>query len=187
MARSFKLTASEEQSLIHGKLPKLLSIKKISDLKNESIFKGGNIVFLAPDELIQNLRTQFHDLGIKNDLFSVREVSKMICALFNRKYLPLTLKFTLQYLTILKTKAKGLEFSEVALIGFFGWIERRGCCSQWQNCLRWLYSDSKVTVTSNTGQRVAGVPLEECDYTLSHPQIAVSDLPFLLFSFSFLF
>lgn len=75
-------------------------------------------------------------------------------------------------------KAKGLEFSEVALIGFFGWIERRGCSVEWQNCLRWLSSDSKVTVTSNTGQRVAGVLLEDCDYTLSHPQIAVSDMLF---------
>ena len=91
LARSFKLQNSEEHSLIHGKVPKLLSIKKISDLSNESIFKGGNIVFLAPDEMLQDLRTQFNHLGINNTLFGVREI-------------------------------KGIEFKEVALIGFWSFV-----------------------------------------------------------------
>ena len=142
LARSFKLPNSNEHSLIHGRLPQLLRIKKISDLANQNIFKGGNIVFLAPDEIVQDLRTHFHHLGIENDLFGVKE-------------------------------AKGLEFSEVALIGFWTFIESRGSSAQWQNCLRWLSSSSKITIT-NTGENVCGAALEECDYTLSYPQLAVS-------------
>lgn len=69
LARSFKLPNSSEHSLIHGRLPQLLRIKKISDLANKNIFKGGNVVFLAPDEKVQDLRTEFHNLGIENDLF----------------------------------------------------------------------------------------------------------------------
>jgi len=149
LARSFKLQNSDEHSLIHGKIPQLLSIKKISDLSNEDIFKGGNIVFLAPDEIVQDLRTQFHNLGIKNDLFSVRE-------------------------------AKGLEFQQVALIGFWTFIESRGSSAQWQNCLRWLSSETKFTVTQNTGERIAGVVLNDCDYRLSAPQ--VSDEAMMLYT-----
>jgi len=73
LARSFKLPNSNEHSLIHGRLPQLLRIKKISDLANENIFKGGNVVFISPDDIVQDLRTQFHHLGIENDLFGVKE------------------------------------------------------------------------------------------------------------------
>ena len=75
LARSFKLPNSDEHSLIHGKLPQLLKVNKVSDLTNPSIFKGGSIVFLVPDEMVVDIRKQFKELGIKNDLFSVREVS----------------------------------------------------------------------------------------------------------------
>ena len=149
LARSFKLQNSDEHSLIHGNLPKLLSIKKISDLSNESIFKGGNIVFLAPDEMLQDLRTQFNHLGINNTLFGVREI-------------------------------KGIEFKEVALIGFWSFIESRGSSAQCQNCLRWLSSETKITITQNTGERIAGVVLNDCDYRLSAPQ--VSDEAMMLYT-----
>lgn len=141
LARSFKIPITEERALINGKIPKLLRIEKLSDLSDISVFKGGNIVLLVPDEEVHNIRSLFRELNVKNDVFGVRE-------------------------------AKGLEFDSVALIGFFAYIEERGSAEQWRNALRWLSSTSSITQTNPTGEKVAGVMLDDCDYTVSHPQIA---------------
>ena len=69
-------------------------------------------------------------------------------------------------------EGKGLEFDSVALIGFCAYIEKRGSAEQWQNALRWLYSKSGLKVSAPTGEQIAGVPLHDCDYTITHPQVA---------------
>ncbi|KAL7541991.1 hypothetical protein ACHAXR_011413 [Thalassiosira sp. AJA248-18] len=84
LARSFKVPMSNELALINGKLPQTMVITKVSDLADKSIFCGGNIVFLAPDEKVHELRLQFNDLGLNNDLFGVREAKGLefdACAL----------------------------------------------------------------------------------------------------------
>ena len=84
LARSFKIPLTEEHALIIGKMPKSLRVEWISDLVDTSIFSGGNVVFLAPDEKVHELRVQFRELGIKNDLFGVREAKGLefdACAL----------------------------------------------------------------------------------------------------------
>lgn len=84
LARSFKIPITNETALINGKLPKILTISKVSDLANASVFRGGNIVFLAPDEKVHELRLQFSQLEINNDLFGVREAKGLefdACAL----------------------------------------------------------------------------------------------------------
>lgn len=63
-------------------------MQSLSDLPNEKVFTGGNIVFLVPDEMVDKMRFDLHALGVRNDVLGVRE-------------------------------AKGLEFNDVALIGFF--------------------------------------------------------------------
>ena len=141
LARSFKIPMTDERALINGKIPKLLRIKQLSDLSDQAIFKGGNVVFLAPDEEVHNIRSLFLELNVHNDVFGVRE-------------------------------AKGLEFDSVALIGFFSYIEKRGSAEQWRNVLRWLSSTSSITQTSPTGEKISGVMLDDCYYTISHPQIA---------------
>jgi len=73
LARSFKVPITQERALIKGKTPKTLRIKEIDELANIDMFKGGNVVFLAPDEKVSDLKLIFHELGIKNDLFGVRE------------------------------------------------------------------------------------------------------------------
>ena len=73
LARSFKVPMTNETALINGQLPKTLSITDISNLANTLVFRGGNIVFIAPDENIQALKLQFSELGIQNDIFGVRE------------------------------------------------------------------------------------------------------------------
>ena len=82
LARSFGYSFNEESALINGKMPEMLKIDKLSDLVHgkvtddgevKSIFCGGNIVFLAPDENVTELRLQFSELGIENDIFGVRE------------------------------------------------------------------------------------------------------------------
>ncbi|KAL7532577.1 hypothetical protein ACHAXR_004716 [Thalassiosira sp. AJA248-18] len=45
----------------------------VDALADTSIFRGGNIVFLAPDENVHDLRLQFSEHGIQNDVFGVRE------------------------------------------------------------------------------------------------------------------
>ena len=141
LARSFKIPMTDERALINGKIPKTLRIEQLSDLSESSVFKGSNVVFLAPDEEVQKIRSLFRELNVKNDVFGVRE-------------------------------AKGLEFDSVALIGFFAYIEERGSAEQWRNVLRWLSSTSSITQTSPTGEKISGVMLDDCDYTISHPQIA---------------
>jgi len=141
LARSFKIPMTDERALINGKIPKLLRIEQLSDLSDKTVFKGGNVVFLAPDEEVQKIRSLFRELNVKNDVFGVRE-------------------------------AKGLEFDSVALIGFFAYIEKRGSAEQWRNVFRWLSSTSNITQTSPTGEKISGVMLDDCDYTISHPQIA---------------
>ena len=36
-------------------------------------FCGGNVVFIAPDDMVAALRKRFLDLEIENDVFGVRE------------------------------------------------------------------------------------------------------------------
>jgi hypothetical protein len=70
--------------LINGKLPKTLTISKVSDLADKSTFCGGNIVFIAPDEKVHELRLQFSQLELENDIFGVREAKGLefdTCAL----------------------------------------------------------------------------------------------------------
>lgn len=59
LARSFQIPMTNESALINGEIPKIMMINKICDLANTSIFQGGNIVFLAPDEKVHQLRLQF--------------------------------------------------------------------------------------------------------------------------------
>jgi len=48
-------------------------IKSLNDLGNETIFRGANCVFVAPDEKLAEIRTIFHKNGITNDVFGVRD------------------------------------------------------------------------------------------------------------------
>ena len=50
---------TEESALIVGKFPKTLRIKKLKDLANPGVFKGGNVVFVSPDEVVHELRLRF--------------------------------------------------------------------------------------------------------------------------------
>lgn len=139
LARSFGVPNSKENGLINGPIPEGLMLTRLSDLVNKKVFVGGNIVFLAPDEVADQLRSNLRKLGIQNDVFGVRE-------------------------------AKGLEFNDVALIGFFSYIDGLGNARQWENVLRWLSSETSMTTTKSS-EKVNGKQLEDCDYTLSHPQI----------------
>ena len=40
------------------------------------------------------------------------------------------------------------------------------------NVLRWLSSTSGITRTEATGEKVGGIHLESCDYSLSHPWVS---------------
>lgn len=77
------------------------------------------------------------------------------------------------------TSSQGLEFDSVALVGFFTTFENSGCGEQWQNCLRWLSSDKKTTVTTSN-EKIGGKFLADCDYTLSCPEL--SDQCMLLYT-----
>ena len=46
--RLILLQITDERALIDGKIPKTLSINKFSDLADQKVFKGGNVVFIAP-------------------------------------------------------------------------------------------------------------------------------------------
>jgi len=84
LARSFQIPMTRESALIKGDLPKTMMMKKIRDLADASIFQGGNIVFVAPDEKVHELRLQFQALEIHNDVFGVREAKGLefdACAL----------------------------------------------------------------------------------------------------------
>ena len=73
LSRSFCVPFSEENAIAKGPLPEALLVKKLSDLGDHAIFKGVNTVFIAPDECIADIRSLFFKLGIKNDVFGVRE------------------------------------------------------------------------------------------------------------------
>ena len=128
---------------IRGNIPQLLRVDNLRSISNKSVFTGGSVVFLAPDDLVSGetgLRKMFKDLNITNDIFGVSE-------------------------------AKGLEFDSVALIGFFGWMAKANKGTEWSNALRWLSSTSKEIVTDPTGEKVGGTHLDACDYVLSHPEV----------------
>jgi len=139
LARSFGVPEHGENSLINGPIPEGLVLSCVSDLTDKSVFVGGNIVFLALDEMADKLRSDLRKMGVENDVFGVRE-------------------------------AKGLEFNDVALIGFFSYIHDLGNAREWENALRWLSSSTSLTTTESCEQ-VQGKQLEDCDYTLTHPEI----------------
>lgn len=139
LARSFGIRMSEEHALLNGPIPEALKLDKVEDLINEDLFRGGNIVFITPDEKANELRFRLLQLGIQNDVFSVRD-------------------------------AKGLEFPSVALVGFFAYFEELGNTREWQNSIRWLYSEKGLTKTESA-ESFEGHILTNCDYVLSHPEI----------------
>lgn len=105
---------------MEGAMPEALLLKSIKELGGDKAFRGGNVVFITPDENITELRSVFFfELGIKNDVFGVRE-------------------------------AKGLEFPSIALIGFFDYFEKLGNQQQWENIIRWLFISEKITTTEST-------------------------------------
>ena len=67
-----------------------------------------------------------------------------------------------------------MEFDSVALIGFFSYIEERCSGGEWLNALAWLESTSSLAQTWPTGEVISGTRLQDCDYTLSNPQVSVS-------------
>lgn len=73
LARSFGVPESKENAMINGQIPRALSLKKLSDLANEAIFCGGNVVFLVPDETKDRVKSEMQALGVHNDVFGVRE------------------------------------------------------------------------------------------------------------------
>ena len=73
LARSFQIPIAEERALIVGELPQTLLLEKISQLADKGKFCGGNVVFIAPDDMVAALRKRFLDLEIENDVFGVRE------------------------------------------------------------------------------------------------------------------
>lgn len=77
------------------------------------------------------------------------------------------------------TYCQGLEFDSVALLGFLSTFENSGCVEEWQNVLRWLSSDKKITVTTSK-EKIGGKFLMDCDYTLTCPKL--SDQCMLLYT-----
>ena len=71
LARSFNVPITNERALINGNLPKTLHVSSLHNLADASTFCGGNIVFLAPDEKVHDLRVQLSELGVQNDIFGV--------------------------------------------------------------------------------------------------------------------
>jgi hypothetical protein len=75
MGRSFGVGgASHEVALVDGPIPQLLYLSTIADLADTGTFKGGNIVFLVPDEIVEKVRNECCRQNISNDVFGVREV-----------------------------------------------------------------------------------------------------------------
>ena len=54
-------------------MPSGLLISSLEDLCDGHTFRGGNCVFIAPDERLAEIRSAFHQYGVKNDVFGVRE------------------------------------------------------------------------------------------------------------------
>lgn len=67
-------------------------------------------------------------------------------------------------------EAKGLEFPSVAVIGFFEYFEHLGTLRQWENVIRWLYSEKSLSNT-DSGEKISGKYLENCDYLLTVPEL----------------
>jgi len=67
-------------------------------------------------------------------------------------------------------EAKGLEFEDVALFGFFAYFEQCGTAKEWQNVIRWLFSNTG-TKTTESSEKVNSVSLEPCDYELTCPAL----------------
>jgi len=67
-------------------------------------------------------------------------------------------------------EAKGLEFPSVAVIGFFEYFEQLGTSRQWENVIRWLYSEKSLSNT-DSGEKIGGKYLENCDYLLTVPEL----------------
>lgn len=73
LTRSFGVPATNENALMEGTMPEALLLKSMRDLGDENKFRGGNVVFIVPDESATELRSLFLELGVKNDVFGVRE------------------------------------------------------------------------------------------------------------------
>lgn len=73
LARSFGLPLTRENALMNGSLPEGLSLKNIRDLGDKRVLSGGNIVFLVPDEVTDQMKIDLQKAGVRNDVFGVRE------------------------------------------------------------------------------------------------------------------
>jgi len=73
LARTFGIRMSEEEAILNGPIPKAMMLDSLGNLTDKGIFQGGNTVFIAPDEIVSNLRCVLLRLGVKNDVFGVRE------------------------------------------------------------------------------------------------------------------
>lgn len=58
---------------MEGNMPEALMLKSMEDLSDSGKFRGGNVVFITPDENVTEVRSLFLELGVKNDVFGVRE------------------------------------------------------------------------------------------------------------------
>ena len=68
LARSFQVANPSEEALINGDLPEMLSVRSLNELAPDNCFRGSNVVFVAPDELVGHLRSRFNDNGLSNDV-----------------------------------------------------------------------------------------------------------------------
>ena len=46
----------------------MLSVRSLNELAPDNCFRGSNVVFVAPDELVGHLRSRFNDNGLSNDV-----------------------------------------------------------------------------------------------------------------------
>ena len=73
LATAFGIRMSQEEAILNGPLPKAMLLQSMNQLGDCNVFQGGNIVFIAPDEIVSDVRTSLLHLGVKNDVFGVRE------------------------------------------------------------------------------------------------------------------
>lgn len=73
LKHSFGVQMTKEEAILKGPVPKTMFLESVDKLADENVFRGGNIVFIAPDEIVPDLRKQLHTSGIMNDVFGVRE------------------------------------------------------------------------------------------------------------------
>ncbi|CAB9526011.1 Tetratricopeptide repeat and ankyrin repeat containing 1 [Seminavis robusta] len=119
MTRSFQVPGTQEHALITGKLPQVLTISGMEDLKNESIFRAANIVFLCPDEMVQDVKSFFVRSQISCDVFGVREAKG------------------LEYDSV----------ALFQFFDYFD--RRKDLGEAWRNALRWMFSKTGVTAMSS--------------------------------------